>query len=264
MAQIDKVFAREDVRTRAERNTIDKIILSNNGSMLDEATFSTTALVYLFSKINEHVPGASTVTLETRPEYVDWAELEVLDRVLKEADTPTQLEIGVGFEAFDDHIRNDVFRKGLSFEAVERMVKDVATYGYHLKFYFMQKPVPGMTDEEAVEDVHKAIDFLSGLAAKSGVSINMHLNPTYAASGTALADAHARGEYDPPKLRDVARAVAYARDKTLSVYIGLYDEGLAVPGGSFVRPGDEPVVQLLEEFNRTQDFAIFDRVISRE
>jgi len=264
MAQIDKVFAREDVKSRAEADEIDKIILSNNGSMLDEETFSTTALVYLFSQINVHVPGAAAVTLETRPEYVDWAELEVLSRVLKEAEPnrPTQLEIAVGFEAFDDHIRNDVFHKGLSFEAIRRMVKEVAPYGYHLKFYFMQKPVPGITDEEAIEDVCKAIDFLSDLGAESGVTMNMHLNPTYAARGTALAEAHGRGEYEPPNLKDVARSVAHARDKSLSVFIGLFDEGLAVPGGSFLRPGDEPVVELLERFNRTQDYAIVDRVIA--
>ena len=112
------------------------------------------------------------------------------------------------------------------------------------------------------QSVRKAIDFLSELGTKSGVTINMHLNPTYAAVGTALADAHANGEYEPPKLKDVARAVAHGRDSKLSIFVGLYDEGLAVPGGSFLRPGDEPVVELLEQFNRTQDYRFVDEVIA--
>ena len=34
----------------------------------------------------------------------------------------------------------------------------------------------------------------------------------------------------------------------------LYDEGLAVPGGTFLREGDETLVAALAQFNRTQDF----------
>ena len=38
----------------------------------------------------------------------------------------------------------------------------------------------------------------------------------------------------------------------------LYDEGLAVPGGSFLRPGDESLVKRLEEFNRTQNYDLLN------
>ncbi|KKU33433.1 MAG: hypothetical protein UX45_C0009G0001, partial [Candidatus Uhrbacteria bacterium GW2011_GWF2_46_218] len=37
----------------------------------------------------------------------------------------------------------------------------------------------------------------------------------------------------------------------------------AVPGGSFLRRGDEPVVELLERFNRTQDFELLHAVVRR-
>jgi hypothetical protein len=45
------------------------------------------------------------------------------------------------------------------------------------------------------------------------------------------------------------------------MFLGLNDEGLSVPGGSFLREGDEPVVNLLEQFNRTQDFELLRAVI---
>jgi radical SAM enzyme (TIGR01210 family) len=259
MRQIDSVFEREDVRRRGPE--IDKIIFSNNGSMLDEVTFSTTALVYLFAKVNLCLPGASVVTLETRPEYVDFAELEVLSRVLNEAAAPTHLELAIGFEAFDDRVRNDVFRKGLGLEALEKLAYEVAPYGYRLKLYFMQKPVPEMSDEDEIEDVRKAIVFLDDLSAASGVKMNMHLNPTYAADGTALAEAFARGEYTPPKLIDVTRAVLHAKNTRLSVFVGLYDEGLAVEGGSFTRSGDEALIERLERFNETQDYSLLESIV---
>lgn len=261
MGQVDYVFRDPDVIRR--RESMKKVIVSNNGSVLDEATFSSTALVYLISQLNLHLPNLSVLSLETRPEYVDPAELEFLSRVLAEGNTPTALEIAIGFEAFDDRIRNEVFRKGLPLEVFERCVRMIAPYGYHLKCYLMQKPVPGMSDEEAVADVRQAIDFFSRIAEQYRVTVNLHINPTYVAAGTQLAEAFERGQYAPPMLRDVARAVRNAQGRQLSVFIGLNDEGLAVDGGSFIRKGDEDVVAALNRFNRTQDYAILDQICDR-
>ena len=90
----------------------------------------------------------------------------------------------------------------------------------------------------------------------------MHLNPTYVASGTLLEEAFRKKEYIPPRLIDVARAVRHAKGKRLSVFIGLSEEGMAVPGGSFIRPGEEHIVAALEQFNQTQDYAILDKIVN--
>jgi hypothetical protein len=256
--QIDHLFTLPEVAGR--RLDIQKLIVSNNGSVLDEATFSSTALMYLMVRVNLNLPRLRVLCLETRPEYVDLAELEFLSRALKEGDSATQLEVAVGFEAFDARIRNEVFRKGLDLPVFERFVRDVGRYGFRIKTYFMQKPVPGMTDEEAVADIHQAIDYLNGQSRAHNVPINLHLNPTYAARGTPLAEAFTRGEYQPPRLVDVARAVAKAEGANVKVFVGLFDEGLAVPGGGFIRPGDEPLAKALDEFNKTGDFGLLKAV----
>ena len=142
--------------------------------------------------LNLHLPELRVVSIESRPEFVETAELEFIARVLAEGDTPTLLEIATGFEAFDDHIRNEIFDKGLSLAAFEQLVEKIAPFGYHLKCYFMQKPVPGMTDAEAVEDIHRAIEYLGQIAVKYGVAVNMHLNPTYVGKGTVLEEAFER------------------------------------------------------------------------
>jgi radical SAM enzyme (TIGR01210 family) len=258
MAQIDHVFG--DPEVSARRDSIRKVIVSNNGSILDEATFSSTALIYLLAQLNLNLPQLAVVSIETRPEYVDVAELEFIARVLAEGETPTQLEITLGFEAFDGHVRNGVYHKGLSLEAFERLVQKMAPYGYRLKCYFMQKPVPGISDAEAVTDVQKGIEYLGRIAADSGIAVNMHLNPTYVSSGTMLEQAFREHRYTPPLLRDVAAAAGRARSEPVSVFIGLATEGLAVEGGSPVREGDEDLVEQLEQFNRTQDYDILDRI----
>lgn len=228
--------------------------------MLDEATFSSTALIYLLAKLNLHLPNLHVVSIETRPEFVDLAELEFIARVLSEGDTTTHLEVAIGFEVFDDHIRNHVFQKGLALHTFERLARDLASYGFRLKCYFMQKPVPEMTDDDAILDIHRAIEYLSRIAQEYDVVINMHLNATYVGAGTPLESALRQGRYSPPRLLDLAAAARHARHQPITVFLGLYDEGLAVEGGSPVRPGDERLVAILEEFNRTQDYDLLDSI----
>lgn len=258
--QIDYLFNLPEIIERYD--SIDKLIVSNNGSILDEATFSSTALMYLMARINMYFRTLKVLALESRPEYVDIAELEFLARSLQEGERSTALELCIGFEAFDEHIRNDVFDKGLTLHVFEEMVQKMAPYNYRLKCYFMLKPVPGMTDNEAVEDIRQAIDYLDTISAKYDIAVNMHLNPTYAAHGTLLGRAFLQGEYVPPSLQDLARAASYTQGKGLSVFLGLSDEGLAEKGGSFIREGDEELIERLETFNRTQDYRILQEVQS--
>ena len=254
MAQIDYVFQHPEVSRRYNR--LRKVIVSNNGSVLDEKTFSSTALMYLVAKLNLHLPNLSILSLETRVEYVDMEELEFIARALREGDSPTAFELAVGFEAFDNRVRNAVFDKGLELTIFEKLCEMLASHSFRLKCYFMLKPVPGMSDEEAILDIHQAIDYLSGLAQRHEIKINMHLNPTYVASGTILEDSFRKGEYCPPRLRDVASAASYGQGKAITIFLGLSDEGLACEGGAFIRPGEEGIVEKLEAFNRTQDYEL--------
>ena len=259
MAQIDYVFQHPEVSKRYNR--LKKVIVSNNGSVLDEKTFSSTALMYLIAELNLHLPNLSILSLETRVEYVDMEELEFIARALKEGDTPTAFELAVGFEAFDDRIRNAIFNKGLKLETFEELCKMLAFHSFHLKCYLMQKPVPGMSDEEAILDIRRAIDYLSSLAQKHGIKINMHLNPTYVASGTMLEESFRKGEYCPPRLRDVACAALYGQGKDITIFLGLSDEDLACEGGAFIRPGEEPIVEKLEAFNRSQNYSLLRKLL---
>ncbi len=256
VAQVDSLFAEAQVRARLPE--VRKFLLSNNGSVLDEATFPTTVLMHLLVRLSLDAPAMDVLTLETRVEYVDWDELALVSRALKERERGAAIELAIGFEALDDRIRNKAFVKGLTRERFEKLLASTGRHGYRMKCYFMQKPVVGMTDEEAVGDIQGAIDYLDECSRKWNVRINMHLNPTYVARGTPLAEAFAKGEYAPPRLADVARGAAHAKGKSVSVYVGLFDEGLAVPGASFIRPGDEALLKRLEQFNRTQDFALLD------
>ncbi len=257
--QIDNLFKIPDVVKRF--SYIKKLIVSNNGSIFDEDTFSTTALIHLVALSNHNFPNLAVFAVETRPEYVDVHELEIVGRALREGHTPTVLEICIGFEVYDARLRNDVFLKGLTFKAFTDLVKMIANHHARLKCYFMLKPVVDMSSEDAIADIHLAIDYLAEVSCDHDIPINMHLNPTYVAKGTPLEAEFNAGRYVPPTLLDVAWAAFGAKDKGVSIFVGLFDEGLAVPGGSFVREGDEEIIRQLTLFNQTQDFGILDELI---
>lgn len=189
-----------------------------------------------------------------------------MKRALVEGNSETELELGIGFEAFDDHIRNDLFDKGLDKNDFIDFLQMVSGFKYSVKCYFMLKPVPGITDEEAIEDISNAILFLSKMSKKFGVKINMHLNPTYVAKGTKLVKPFEDGEFVPPTLIDVAKSIIIGKktldNENFSIYIGLSDEGLAVDGGSFINNEyDRLVAKDLEEFNRTQRYDLITNLL---
>ncbi len=260
IAQIDRVFSAPDVLARSAE--IRKLIVSNNGSVLDQMTFPSTALMHLIVQINLRLPQLRVISLETRPEYVDFAELEFLSRAMREREQQGEIELAIGFEAFDNRIRNEVFGKGLSLATFEKLVKQLQRPGFRLKCYFMQKPVAGISEEEAIQDIQRGIDYLHQVSTTFGVSINMHLNPTYVSRETSLERDFKKGVYQPPLLQNVIRSVLHAKGKSVSIFVGLSDEGLAVEGGSFLRAGDESLVQALELFNRTQNFSVLQDLVT--
>ncbi|MBI4349482.1 MAG: hypothetical protein HY553_21785 [Elusimicrobia bacterium] len=252
--QLDFVFA--SVLSPEQAAGLGRVTLSNNGSVLDERTFPTEALAGCVRELAARCPKLQVLTLESRAEYLDAFEFDLLASILREGRPGAAIELAVGFEAFDDRVRNAVFRKGLTLRAFEAAAALAARHAFRLKAYFMLKPVEGMSEDEAVADVARGVDYLDALATKYGVAISMHLNATYVAKGTPLAEAFRAGRYEPPRLESLQRAGLAARGKRISLFLGLYDENLAVPGGSFIRAGDEALLARLQAFNRTQDFGL--------
>jgi len=62
----------------------------------------------------------------------------------------------------------------------------------------------------------------------------------------------------PPTLHNLAKAAKQGEGKRISIFIGLYDEGLAVEGGSFIREGEDSLIKTLEDFNKIGDFKVLD------
>jgi uncharacterized Fe-S cluster-containing MiaB family protein len=90
IGQIDYLFSLPEILERADN--INKLIVSNNGSVLNEATFSSTALMYLMGHVNMYFRSVKVLAFESRPEYVDIVELEFLARALQKGQQPALIQ----------------------------------------------------------------------------------------------------------------------------------------------------------------------------
>jgi archaeosine synthase beta-subunit len=178
----------------------------------------------LASGIRLRFPKLRVFCIETRVEHAKCDLLEGLSRLLRHGEAPIEIELAVGLEAYDEQIRNQRLQKGLTQAAFEVFLRKIAQQGHRLKCYLMQKPVLGMTNEEAIKDVKKGIRYLGHTSDTYGVPINIHLNPTFVPRGTPLEVAFRNGKYTPPRLVDVVDAVLYRRGRSVFIYV----RGLAV------------------------------------
>ncbi|MFA5987234.1 MAG: hypothetical protein WC797_01105 [Candidatus Paceibacterota bacterium] len=262
--QADWFLGHRDIQPK--NATINKLVISNNGSVLDRETFSPDALRYFLERALDQFPALSAISIESRPEYVELDDLSLISDILKsKKDRQVSLEIAIGLEAFDDHIRNDVLKKGLNKIALAALAKNLARHGFKLKAYVMQKPVPGMSDRDALIDVIDCARYLTDLMLQNpGLTVNMHLNPTYATNGTDLGRAFLAGQYKPPKVFDVARAVLATEQMPITIFVGTSDEGLAIRGGAFLGPDENNLRSAFETFNSTHDFSIMRSMLTKK
>lgn len=204
-------------------SVMDRLTFSNEGSVLDPATFPTEALLEIAEAVNE-LRRVRTLVLETRLEFVDTAALAQV----REAAPRVSLNILTGFETHDPYIRDKVLFKREPLDVFERGLDRVAEAGVQeLTAYVLFKPRWDMSDEEAVAEAEVSIDYLAAQAAARRLNLSVRLNPMYAADGSRWAKkAHISPDYKPPRLTDVMRVAEKKRQEGVNIYIGMSTEGL--------------------------------------
>ena len=226
--QIDNTFMKD--LSQEEKESIKEIVLSNNGSILDPKTMSKQALVYIVQKTIKNLPNIKKIIFETRiDDYTDFVQLQSISQEVKQINPNILLELAIGFEIFDDTLRNGYYRKGLEKIILENKVKDLSTTDVSLKVYMMYKAVPDeyMDVEEAINDINKASKYFAYLSNLYDTKINLHISPTYLATGTQLYKDYKNGLYTPLQTKDIKKLYENLNvEENLSYYISMNDEGL--------------------------------------
>jgi len=253
-AQVDHILEQYTPEQLAQ---VTKVSIYTAASVLDQECLPTRSLMYLALKVTD-LPKLDTVSLETRSEYVEDWELKALRHVFAHE---VRIEIGIGYETHDPHLRNKILGKGLSNRELEGLCDLLAANDCQLKAYLMLKPHHSLTEQAGVDEAIDGLGHLRALSDASGIPVSVHLNPTYVAEGCSLTVELKAHGYEPPQLRSVLTVVKEAHARSLPIYVGLDDEGLAIEGGAFRSTGldREATVAALLSFNRHQDL---DRLLA--
>ena len=213
---------------------LDRITLSNEGSILDDETFSRQALLTIARCIQE-LRRVRTIVLETRLEFVD----PVFIHQLQELSSRSTINILTGFETVNRHLRDNVLVKREPLELFLDGLDKVADSGAELTSYVLYKPSPDMTDAEAWIEAEQTIDYLVEQCQRRAIPLSVRLNPMYRAEGSRWAKlALSTPEYRPPRLTDVMRLAEKKAQEGVQVYIGLSNEGLSDARGDFTARED--------------------------
>lgn len=215
-------------------SVLDRLTLSNEGSVLDADTFPTDALLTI-ARCARELRRVRTLVLETRLEFID---CEIL-RQIREADPRATVNILTGFETKDPHIRDEILFKREPLDVFLKGLDKVAECDAELTAYVLFKPSPMMTDDDAFAEAESSIDFLIEQCQRRGIPLTVRLNPMYAAKHSKWAKiARAMPQYKPPRLTDVLRLATKNAQEGVRIYIGLSTEGLEEPWGNYMARED--------------------------
>ena len=245
-AQIDWVFKEYAPRIAS----FQQLSFGNEGSALDRRRFHLASLHCLLERA-EDMTALEVLSVETRPEY---ARREALEDVRARTRAPV-VDVTIGFETQDDHLREVVLRKNTSRRLLEDCVRVLGDLGMRLTSYVMVKPAPGMTDEQGAREAIATMEYLAELCGRHEAGLVIYLTPMYVARGSYLERTTRPGEWVPPTIQSIFDVAVTGWRMGLPVYCGLWSEELADEAHDFRgREGYDPALRMaLVKFNITGD-----------
>lgn len=235
-------------------SVIERVTLSNEGSVLDSNTLPTDAL-FIIAKCVHELRRVHTWVLETRLEFIN-------PEVIHELRTSTpraSINILTGFETLDANIRDNILFKRESIQSFEKGLDIVSRLKLDLTCYILYKPSQTMSDHDAFIEASASVDYLFEQTRKRNVQLSIRLNPMYAAQDSHWTDiAKQTPCYSPPKLTDILKLAESKRHLEIPIYIGLSTEGLDNGNNYSVREEySHDVVKQIMLFNNSQRKVIY-------
>jgi radical SAM enzyme (TIGR01210 family) len=203
---------------------IQRMTLSNEGSVLDQSTLDHATLIAISDGVGR-MRRLKHLVLETRLEFANAERLrEVADH------SGAQVTLLTGFETLDETLRQQVLGKREPIEMFLRGLDELAHLeAPSLTAYVLIKPSAQMTDAEAVDEASSSILFLKKQCTQRRIRLSLRLNPMYAARGSKWVSDLPDEGFIPPRLTDVIMVAEKAVALEIPTYIGLSSEDLAQP-----------------------------------
>ncbi len=205
-------------------------------------------------RLATQIKGIQRVTIESRPGFLT-------EKTLKEyADifygSGVELEIGMGFEAANDVVRNICVNKGESIDDFKRALQSMDKYGVLSLAYVLLKP-PFLSEKEAIEESVNSIRTATEIGFK-----RISLEPMSIHKYTVV-DALARlNLYQVPWLWSVIDVIMQCKDiSELGIGgIGYYPRPFHLSRNHCDCNSrcDAQIWEALKDFGKNRDFSVFD------
>lgn len=148
------------------------------------------------------ISGVERITIESMAKYINQEGTDELRSALA---SDVELEVGIGFEAENDVVRNVCVNKGESIEDFRRAVGLLRSKGLRSRAYVLLKP-PFLSEGEAIEEAIETINAAYDLGFDS-----VSLEPMSVHEFTLVHALSLEGLYTPPWLWSVIRVAKSVR-----------------------------------------------------
>lgn len=185
----------------------------------------------------------SRLFIESRCEFVTDKNLSIILDILGEK----QLEIAIGLESKDDHIRNNILNKGLNLGTYEDAIATIHRNNAYAFTYVFLKP-PFITERLAIEECIKTIQYAFDVGSDV-VSISCGS----VQKGSVLYDKWKQGNYRPPWLWSIAEIIKETHSIGF-VRIGTFeDEPMPIDFPRNCGQCDNNINRYLDSFRESHD-----------
>ncbi len=245
--QIDYAF-QEKLSEILEDSEDFVLKIYNSGSFFDEDEISESTRDYIFKKIAK-ISKIKELVIESRVDYITQEKLMKMKSSLD-----IYIEVAIGLETVNDHIRHNYINKGLFFKDFLEAIHLCKHYGIGVRAYLLFKP-PFLNEQTAIDDCVSSILKLVELKVNT-----ISINPLNIQKNTLVEYLFYQKRYRPPWFYSLFKCIVKAcheRDILKEVRI------ISSPSGAGSKRGihntckkkecNQNMVKSLRNFVLTQD-----------
>ena len=200
---------------------VEQLDLLTLGSFLHDWEISASSRTALFERVST-IGGLRKVMIESRAPYVTTLELKRLRHILRGDQV---LELGLGVETTNQHLRNVILNKGLSDHAIRSVLRNCADSETEFQAYLLVKP-PTLTEREAIEDAVSSAHEMSQVIQSYGIKYRLAFEPVFVPNRGLLKTLFDKKLYQPVNLWSVVEILLRTEFEGIR-FVGLSDEGLS-------------------------------------
>ena len=244
--QIDYAF--QEKLTEIIEDEEDFVLkIYNSGSFFDDDEISESTRDYIFKKISK-LPNIKELVIESRVDYITQEKL-----IKMKSSLDIYIEVAIGLETVNDHIRNTYINKGLFFKDFLEAIHLCKLNDIGVRAYLLFKP-PFLNEETAIDDCVSSILKLAELKVNT-----ISINPLDIQKNTLIEFLFYQKRYRPPWFYSLFKCIVKAcheRDILKEVRIISSPSGAGSKRGihnCLKRECNEFMIKSLRNFVLTQD-----------